>query len=66
MLRIAFDGEASGLAHLRELVLLLRKDRIADFVARQREIRRAHGADRARGITDDCDFRHATAPLIRF
>jgi hypothetical protein len=62
---IAFNREAARPAHVRELILLLRKDRIAHFVARQREIRRADGADRARGIADDCDFRHATAPLVR-
>ena len=63
VLRLAFDAEAARLAHCRELIFLLRKDRVAHFMARQREICRAHGADRARGITDHCDFRHAVAPL---
>ena len=39
---------AACLAHFRELILLLRKDRVANFMARQREIRRAYGANRAR------------------
>jgi hypothetical protein len=62
MLRIPFDQKTAALANFGQLCRLLGEYGVAHFVAGEREIRRADGADRARGVADDCDFRHAVLP----